>query len=84
MVATKFPGYAEHKKIHDKFVVAVVTTARDYAEGKRLTLEKFAYFLKDWVLSHVAIMDQQYSDYFWKIATRKADGKLTISKADIK
>jgi hemerythrin len=84
MIGTKFPGYAEHKKVHDAFTLTVVKSVKDFESGKRLVLEKFAYFLKDWVLSHIAVMDRQYADYFKKIATRKEDGKLSITKADIK
>jgi hemerythrin len=83
MRATRFPGYADHKKTHDEFTLTVVKSAKDFQEGKRLVLERFAYFLKDWVLTHVAVMDRQYSDYFRKIATRKANGKLTITAADV-
>jgi len=83
MIGTKFPGYAEHKKVHDEFTLTVVKSVKDFESGKRLVLEKFAYFLKDWVLSHIAVMDKQYADYFRKIATRKEDGKLSITKADI-
>lgn len=83
MLGTKFPGYTEHKKAHDAFTIKVINTVRDFEAGKRLVLEKFTHFLKDWILSHIAVMDKQYSDYFKKIATRKADGKLTISKDDI-
>ena len=84
MLATKFQGYAEHKKEHDEFILTVVKSIKDFESGKRLVLEKFAYFLKDWVLSHVAGMDVLYAQYFKKIATRKADGKLSISAADLK
>ena len=83
MIATKFSGYPEHKKAHDEFTLTVVKSVRDFEAGKRLVLEKFAYFLKDWILTHIAVMDMQYAAYFRKIATRKADGKLTISKDDI-
>ena len=83
MIATKFPGYFEHKKTHDEFTLNVVKSAKDFQEGKRLVLEKFAHFLKDWVLTHVAVMDRQYSNYFWKIATYKADGTLSITPADV-
>jgi len=83
MIATKFPGYKEHKKIHDEFTMTVVKTVKDFETGKRLVLEKFAYFLKDWVLSHIAVMDRQYADYFRKISSRKADGKLSITKEDV-
>jgi hemerythrin len=83
MIATKFSGYAEHKKAHDSFVIAVVNNINDYKAGKRLTLSAFTKFLKDWILSHIAMMDKQYFEYFKKIATRKADGKLSITSADI-
>jgi len=82
MTATKFPGYPEHKKIHDEFTLTVVKSVKDFEGGKRLVLEKFAYFLKDWVLTHVAVEDVKYADYFRKIATRNADGKLIISSVN--
>ena len=84
MLATKFPGYTVHKKVHDEFIFTVIQSVKDFETGKRLVLEKFAYFLKDWVLSHVAGQDVLYAQYFKKIATRKADGKLSITAADLK
>jgi hemerythrin len=83
MIATKFPGYREHKKTHDEFTLTVVKSVQDFESGKRLVLVKFAYFLKDWVLTHIAVMDVKYAAYFKKIATRKADGKLSIAKEDV-
>lgn len=83
MITTKYKGYIEHKKNHEDFILKVLTTAKDYESGKRLTLTSFGYFLKDWVLSHIAVMDKKYCDYFRSIATKKADGKLTITLADI-
>ena len=81
MLATKFSGYAEQKREHDTFVRTVAEKTREYKSGKRFTLSNFTRFLKDWVLSHIALMDKQYFEYFKKIATRNADGKLTISLA---
>jgi len=83
MIATKFSGYQEHKKEHESFILAVVENIKDYESGKRHTLSSFTRFLKDWILSHVALMDKKYFDYFNTIATRKADGKLSISKEDL-
>ena len=82
MLATKFSGYTEHKKEHDSFVLAVVANIRDYESGKRYTLSTFTRFLKDWVLSHIAMMDKQYFEYFRKIAVRNAEGKLSINLQD--
>ncbi|MCL2186507.1 MAG: bacteriohemerythrin [Treponema sp.] len=83
MISTKYKGYDAHKKSHEEFILKVIRTAKDYESGKRLTLTSFGYFLKDWVLTHIAVMDKKYCDYFRSIATVKADGKLSISLADI-
>jgi len=83
MRAIKFQGYAGHKKAHDSFILTVVENIRDYESGKRVTLSSFTHFLKDWILTHIAIMDKQYFDYFMKIATRKENNQLSITSADI-
>ena len=83
MLTTKFPGYVEHKKEHENFVLAIVENIKDYKAGKRFTLSTFTRFLKDWVLSHIALVDKQYFEYFKKIATRKSDGKLSITSNDV-
>ena len=83
MSATKFPGYIEHKKEHEAFILKVVKTVKDYKEGKRYTLASISRFLKDWVLSHIAVMDKKYFEYFKKVASRKADGRLSITSDDV-
>ena len=83
MIHTKFPGYAEHKKAHDAFVLAVVDNVKSFKTSKKLALMDFTKFLKEWILTHIAIMDKQYFNYFKQIATRKADGKLSINQADL-
>ncbi|MDR2964689.1 MAG: bacteriohemerythrin [Treponema sp.] len=84
MLGTGFPDYFAHKKTHQQFIIKVVESIKDFQRGKRLVLVSFARFLKDWVLSHVAMEDVKYSEYFKKIATRKSDGKLSITAEDIK
>ncbi|MCL2184331.1 MAG: bacteriohemerythrin [Treponema sp.] len=84
MIATKFPGYPDHKKEHESFILAVVNNIKEYEAGGRITLSKFSRFLKDWILSHIAMQDKRYFEYFNKIATRKADGKLSITSDDVK
>jgi hemerythrin len=82
MISTKFPGYAEHKKAHAEFTLAVVQSADDYESGKKRVLSKFACYLKDWILTHIAIMDVQYAAYLKKIAASKEDVLLSITKDD--
>ena len=84
MIATKFPGYGAHKKAHEHFILTVVEKINEYkTAGGRQTLSTFTKFLHEWILSHVAVMDKVYFNYFRQIASRKADGKLSISSADV-
>ena len=83
MIHTNYPGYAEHKKAHDAFVLTVVENIKNFESGKRLVLSEFTKFLKEWILTHIAIMDKQYFGYFKEIATRKEDGKLSINRTDV-
>ena len=82
-LATKFYGYAEHKKAHDLFILTVTDKIRDFQTGKRVTLSSISNFLKDWILSHIAVMDKQYFVFFRQIATRKANGRLSIDMSDV-
>jgi len=83
MLATRFAGYIEHKEAHQNFVYNVANNIKSLISGKRLTLLSFSKFLKNWILTHIAVMDKQYFDYIRRIATRKADGKLTVSPVDL-
>ena len=83
MIATKFPDYHEHKAEHDSFTLHVISVVKNYTGNNRLTLLDITKFLKDWVLSHVAVMDQKYFVYFRKIAVRGADGKLKITRESV-
>jgi hemerythrin len=66
MKATKFNGLFEHKRAHDSFIFTVVESIKDYKDGKKYTLSSFTKFLKEWILSHVAVMDKQYFEHFKK------------------
>jgi hemerythrin len=83
MIYTYFPGYTEHKKAHDSFIIAVLDSILKFEAGKRLALIELIRFLKEWILTHVAIMDKQYFFYFKRIATRKADGRLSINQTNL-
>ena len=82
MNATKFPGYIEHKEEHKKFIITVAKHIEYFNSGKRVSLMSLSRFLKEWILSHIAVVDKQYFVYFRTIATRKADGGLIINSAD--
>jgi hemerythrin len=83
MTALNYPGFREHKKEHDTFVLTVADMAREFNEGKKVSLVVFTRFLKDWILTHIAVSDKKYFEYFKQIASRKADGSMTITRADM-
>jgi hemerythrin len=64
LLQAKYPNYAEHKKAHDEFIMTVIKSVKDYESGKRLVLVKLANFLRDWLLSHIGVMDRQYAVFF--------------------
>ena len=80
---TNFLGYIEHKKAHDNFILVVAQAISNFSSGKHISLYTFTKFLKTWILSHIAVMDKQYFAYLKKIASRKTDGKLSITWMDI-
>jgi len=59
-----FDGFKDHKKAHDAFIIAVLDNIWAFQNEKRINLEGFSTFLKDWVLTHIAVMDKQYFSYF--------------------
>jgi hemerythrin len=81
MRAVKYPGYAEHKRHHDHFVLKVVENIHNFETDKHHTLYSFTKFLKDWVLSHIALMDKQYFIYIKKLAAHKACGSIRSTDA---
>jgi len=62
--ALKFPDYNNHKKKHDQLIQDILSAVKDYNDGKKLVPNHFVRTLKDWIFSHIAIYDKEYSAYF--------------------
>jgi hemerythrin len=71
----RFPGYAEHKRCHDCFILDVLENIRHFETDKHYTLFSFTKFLKEWVLSHIGIMDKQYHLYIKQMIALGKDGE---------
>ena len=71
MIATRFPGYEEHKKAHESFILSVVRYIKDYEAGNRQVLTNFSHFTRKWVLTHIAILDVKYIEYYKKITINR-------------
>lgn len=61
MRACEYPGFPEHKKVHDSFIKKVIETSRSFQGASGSTAAfKFVKFLYDWILSHIAHEDKLY------------------------
>ena len=58
-----YPGLAEHRAEHKEFVKKVLVEVRNFEEGKTFVPNRFVAFLRDWILSHIALMDKKMALY---------------------
>jgi hemerythrin len=61
----------------------VVDIIKKFDEGKRVPLISLTNFIKDWILTHIAIVDKQYFEHLRKAVSRKPNGKLSVTQAAI-
>ena len=58
-----YPGYHEHIREHERLIKDILESAKDFSVGKRFVPYNFVRLLRDWVLSHIAVMDKDYALY---------------------
>jgi hemerythrin len=75
-ILVNYPLAAVHKKEHEGFVIEVIKQAKDFEEGRKFVPNAFARFLKNWVLSHIAVSDKKYAEYIQQWAL--ADGRKNM------
>jgi len=86
MKAARFPGFARHKQIHNKFTIDVFETIDDFNSGRRVSLYNYTRFLKDWIFSHIAIMDKQNFEYIKRLSVCRSDiipGDVVVERAGV-
>jgi hemerythrin len=73
MEKTSYPGLADHKKEHTEFIKQVLENVKAFQEGKSFVPNQFVRFLKDWILSHIAIIDSKLGVFLTEL---QKTGKL--------
>jgi hemerythrin len=68
-----YPQIVAHKKQHEEFIMKILKEAANFEEGKKFVPNGFVRFLRDWILSHIAVMDKKYAEYIFYL---KRQGKL--------
>jgi hemerythrin len=66
----KYPDLAEHKREHEGFVKKVFEEVKSFEQGKKFIPNVFVRYLKDWILTHIAVQDKKYAEYIINLKKR--------------
>ena len=81
MTRVNYPGYPEHKRQHEEFVVTVAREVDNFNNGKDFSPKNFVFFLRDWVLNHIAHTDTEMGRYFLELEERGALNGVSLHTA---
>jgi hemerythrin len=62
-----YPQILVHKRQHEEFVMKIISESKNFEEGKKFVPNVFVRFLRDWILSHIGVMDKKYAEYIFNL-----------------
>ena len=67
MTFFQYPEFPAHKKEHDIFVKDVLAQIKKFSSSKHLVPHRFVQYLKEWILSHIAVTDKALAKYILSV-----------------
>ncbi|MEK6791135.1 MAG: bacteriohemerythrin [Deltaproteobacteria bacterium] len=64
MMSLVYPGFAEHKKEHEKFVKEITDFKAKFDTANFTISIGLMSFLKDWLVNHIMVTDKKYTLFF--------------------
>lgn len=68
-----YPGRAAHIREHNRFAEVVSELERRSITHNNITANEIVEFLRDWLVKHIAVVDQDYSRYFAKTIKKQTN-----------
>jgi len=73
-----YPDYKEHKQEHADFVREVLIKVGEFNSGKIFVPLTFVYYLRDWILHHIAVCDKKMGEYLLMMHKSGELRKITL------
>jgi len=58
-----YPGFEQHKKAHNLFVMQVIDVQKKFNEGNAVLTQSVMIFLRDWLQKHIQGVDKNYGPF---------------------
>ena len=59
----RFPGLAEHRKLHHTILAQILESAHRLQYGEGVEMQSLLCYLRDWFLQHIEESDHQYGPW---------------------